>query len=113
MGNNSLAWHYTLGLGMAGIAQSMTIRPSTKDVPTGERPVVWFSKAAFEPTIAELAFELPGGKMLRPRGAAQFRLLGMGLYRLGVPAHRLTDYKTLGKQAGMGARAGASSSRLR
>lgn len=101
MGSNTRAWHFALSRAMRGIAEGLTLHPNREWALEGGRPLVWFSKAAFEPSVGDLQLSLPDSRVVRPRGAAQVRLVGRGLFRIGLPAWRLLDYKTLMKQAGM------------
>jgi hypothetical protein len=96
------AWHYTTAQGLAGILGSKSIQASTTDVPEDEMPMVWFSAAPFEPTMRETALEISNGKRLRPKTVQDYRLFGMGLYRLGLPTTRLMRYTTQAKTVGIG-----------
>lgn len=91
---NDRAWHYTIGVGMAGIAGAGVLRRSTTDIGATELPAVWFTQAAFEPTIAELRYSSrDDSRWFSPRGPREYRLAGNGLYRLGLPLERLVPYR--------------------
>ncbi len=97
------AWHYTPAMGMAGIMDTGTIRPSTVDIGPAERPAAWFSlNQRIELTMTETAFETRDGRCIRPRNLEEYRILGFGLYRVGVCPSRLLRYVDLLKAAKIG-----------
>jgi hypothetical protein len=53
-------------------------------------------------TIREFAVQRQDGTLLRAKSAAEFRILGSGLYRLGAPLKSLTRYADTLKQAKIG-----------
>lgn len=100
---DDLAWHYTTAMGFEGIIKTWVVKVSTKDVAKGETPVAWFSvNPMLENTIMEMAFERPDRTVVRPRNAVEYRILGFGLYRVGVSAAELLTYPQLLKQAKIG-----------
>ncbi len=100
---NSIVWHYTNALGFMGISDRWEVRVSTTDVPDSEIPVAWFSSnQMIEKTIVETAWSRSDGSMIRPKNAKEYRILGMGLYRVGVPMAQTTRYADLLKKAKIG-----------
>lgn len=90
-------------MGFLGLLESGRIKPSTYDVPTNEKPVVWFSaNPVMEFTIREFAFERADGTYLRSKTAAEYRIMGMGLFRVAVSATQVLRYVDLLKAAKIG-----------
>jgi hypothetical protein len=94
-----LAWHYTVGVKASDILRDGFIRGATGDVPTGERPIVWFStRQIWEPTatkgkmVADLQSETTMSELIEE---------GHGLWRFGVPKIDLLAWKSLQREAAM------------
>lgn len=99
----NIVWHYCTALGFMGIADRWEVRLSTKDVPSNELPVAWFSSnQVLERTIFEMVWQRADGSVLRPKNAKDYRILGMGLYRVGVPTSQVIRYVDLLKKAKIG-----------
>ena len=92
-------YHYTFGHKMARISQTGALIPTTVNLGTGERPVLWFShNAAFEPTATKGTFDEAGKIRLLTFDEMHTHL---GIYRfvLGVPYPRLIPWARLPKLA--------------
>lgn len=99
----SIVWHYATALGFMGLAETWEVRPSVKDVPPSELPVAWFSSnPMLERTILEMVWKRTDGSVLRPKNADEYRILGMGLYRVGTRSDQLLRYIDLLKKAKIG-----------
>jgi hypothetical protein len=98
-----IAWHYTTALGFLGIVGAGRINVSTVDIGANEIPVVWFSSnPVIEMTMREVALQRADGSFVRGRNAAEYRLLGCGLYRVGAPKDSLLRYVDVLKKAKIG-----------
>jgi len=91
-----LAWHYTLGVKATDILRDGFIRGATA-VPTGDRPIIWFSlRQIWEPTATKgrmFAGERPDLTL------AEMIDEGHGLWRFGVPKIDLLAWKPLQQKA--------------
>ena len=77
------AYHYTTAERAEQIIDSGAIRPATKNVPEGEQPVVWFSKArTWEPTASK--------GLLYPTGLSRFATFPE-MARIGIARFRVAQ----------------------
>lgn len=84
-----MAWHYTTGQKVPGIASAGFIYPADTLLAPNERPVAWFSlNPDFEPTAAKGLIDPQTGIRRTATVVEMFNLCG-GLYRFGVPARGL------------------------
>ena len=98
--SDKTAWHYTTAIGFVPLIADKKINLSTNDIGKDELPVVWFSvNQLMEMTIKEIAWGRQDGTCIRPRNAAEFRILGLGLYRIGLPTSSLIRYADLARGA--------------
>jgi hypothetical protein len=78
-----MKWHYTVGVHVPSIVKDGVIRPATRFVPPGEKPIVWFSTHPdWEPT-ANKNWPNPDGSLIRLDRAGTAEKCG-GLERFGV-----------------------------
>lgn len=98
----SIAWHYTTALGMAGINDTGCVSLATHGIGPNEKPVVWFStNSSLEPTIREVTFARADGSYFRAKTIAEYRIAGLGLYRIALETSKLHRWVDLLKTAGI------------
>lgn len=99
----STVWHYSTAIGFLSLLKSGKVDVSTKDLGPGERPVAWFSSnPIMEFTIREMAIERGDGTFLRSKTPADYRIMGMGLYRVAAHADAMLRWVDLVKAAKIG-----------
>lgn len=98
-----VVWHYSTALGFLALVKAGRVDVSTQDIRANEKPVAWFSaNPVMEYTIREVAIERGNGTFLRSKTAADYRIMGMGLYRVAVAADSMLRYVDLLKAAKIG-----------
>ena len=101
--SNQIAWHYTIGLNFPKIIHSGVIELSTKGVLSTESPIVWFSvNKMMDRTSCEASIKRADGSIIRARNVKEHRILGFGLYRIGMASSELLTYHELLKKAKIG-----------
>lgn len=94
-----MAWHYTCGDRALSIMDDGWIRVAHESASVGERPCVWFSVAQrWEPTATKL-IHTPSGP--RQGTLQEMEALGGGLWRFGLPAADLLQWRELRTQIGL------------
>lgn len=98
-----VVWHYTTAMPFLAVLKAGRVEVSKQDIGPREKPVAWFSaNPTMEYTIQETAVERADGTFVRPKTPADYRILGMGLYRIAAPAERMLRYADLLRQANIG-----------
>ncbi|MCU1325133.1 MAG: hypothetical protein JWN34_503 [Bryobacterales bacterium] len=99
-----IAWHYTTGIGFIGIVEDGYIRPATRHVPRGERPVVWFSINQFWEYTANKGWPDKNGNAITLT-MEQTAERCAGLFRFGVlHEHAPYDWRQIRQLSGMSTR---------
>jgi hypothetical protein len=94
-----LAWHYTVGVNATAILRDGFLRGAIAAVPTGERPIVWFSmRQIWEPSATKE--KMVAGEQSQMTMAEMIEE-GHGLWRFGVPRTNLLAWKLLQRKAAM------------
>ena len=95
-------WHYTTGQKFMEIVATGHIKPATKGVPSGERPIVWFSSHQYwEPTAAKMLYNEKDNTLINMDMKGTFEH-GGGLVRLGVSRDvAVYDFGQLKRRSGM------------
>jgi hypothetical protein len=97
-----LVWHYTSIVDALLIIASETLRPTTVNVPEGERPAVWFSaEQAWEPTSAKGLRDIKTGEARTLSMAEQHEHVGVARFGIGLDTPGLVDWQTFKRESGM------------
>jgi len=101
-GRADLAWHYTTGDCLKGIAQDQRIKLENGPILNKrERRCVWFSTSAtYEPTALKVQV-CPDGSTYPFQSAQEQAPHCGGLVRIGVPTSRLHSYDTWRQRSGV------------
>jgi hypothetical protein len=90
-----IAWHYTVGSRAKDILESGKIRPATANVPSNERPAVWFTvRDDWEPT-ANKRWQNSNTGEVKFLSTDEMLKRGGGGVRFGIPVHKLTPWNKL------------------
>ena len=102
--SDGIRWHYTTGSRFKQILESGVIRPATKFVPAGERPVVWFStEPVWEPTANKMRQNRDGSFI--SQDMTQTAEGCEGLVRIGVlPQTAPHDWRAFKQLSGISAK---------
>ncbi|MBE2254345.1 MAG: hypothetical protein IAE78_32760 [Myxococcus sp.] len=82
MSNTKRLWHYTTGEKFEAISREGTIKPAVENVPTGEKPAVWFSFNQVWERTASKGIVVAGVR--RTATMEEMNTLGGGLVRIAV-----------------------------
>lgn len=93
-----LAWHYTIGTRAETIMAGGFILPATLHVPTGEKPIVWFStRQDWEPSATKGIADARG---VHVRSATMEEMIALGgLWRFGLASSELLPWGRLKEAA--------------
>ncbi len=96
-----IVWHYTTGIGIAGILRARKFMQSTIDVPFQENPAVWLSaNPNWEHTASKLWRRSDGEVVLLTKEGTRNR--GRGLFRIALAVDQtILHWPRLKKQARM------------